>query len=46
MDWQEIVDLAADPLVTIGAHTVNGNLLTTMANESADAQRKWRRAAT
>ena len=23
MDWQEIVDLAADPLVTIGAHTVN-----------------------
>jgi len=27
MDWQEITDLAADPLVTIGAHTVNHMML-------------------
>ncbi|MGH6683145.1 MAG: polysaccharide deacetylase family protein [Pseudolabrys sp.] len=27
MDWQEITDLAADPLVTIGAHTVNHVML-------------------
>src|SRR5487761_2557984 len=35
MDWQEIIDLAADPLVTIGAHTVNHNMLKKMAGESA-----------
>ena len=35
MDWQEIIDLAADPLVTIGAHTVNHNMLKKMADESA-----------
>ena len=27
MDWSEIVDLAADPLCTIGAHTVNHMML-------------------
>src|SRR6476659_9442789 len=27
MDWSEIVDLAADPLCTIGAHTVNHLML-------------------
>jgi peptidoglycan/xylan/chitin deacetylase (PgdA/CDA1 family) len=27
MDWPEIVDLAADPLCTIGAHTVNHMML-------------------
>jgi peptidoglycan/xylan/chitin deacetylase (PgdA/CDA1 family) len=27
MDWAEIVDLAADPLCTIGAHTVNHMIL-------------------
>jgi len=27
MDWQEIVELAADPLATIGAHTVNHKIL-------------------
>jgi peptidoglycan/xylan/chitin deacetylase (PgdA/CDA1 family) len=35
MDWQEIIDLAADPLVTIGAHTVNHNMLKKMADEAA-----------
>jgi peptidoglycan/xylan/chitin deacetylase (PgdA/CDA1 family) len=34
MDWREIIDLAADPLVTIGAHTVNHNILKKMADES------------
>jgi peptidoglycan/xylan/chitin deacetylase (PgdA/CDA1 family) len=27
MDWSEIMDLAADPLCTIGAHTVNHLML-------------------
>jgi peptidoglycan/xylan/chitin deacetylase (PgdA/CDA1 family) len=27
MDWQELTDMAADPLVTIGAHTVNHVML-------------------
>ena len=35
MDWQEIIDLAADPLVTIGAHTVNHKMLKKMADEAA-----------
>ncbi len=35
MDWQEIAELAADPLVTIGAHTVNHMMLKKMADESA-----------
>ena len=35
MDWQEIVDLAADPLVTIGAHTVNHKMLKKMEDDAA-----------
>ncbi len=35
MEWQDIIDLAADPLVTIGAHTVNHNMLKKMTDESA-----------
>jgi len=35
MDWQEINDLAADPLVTIGAHTVNHNMLKKMPDAAA-----------
>ncbi len=35
MDWQEIVALAADPLVTIGAHTVNHKMLKKVPDEAA-----------
>ncbi len=35
MDWQEIIDLAADPLVTIGAHTVNHKMLKKVPDESS-----------
>jgi len=34
MDWQEIGELAADPLVTIGAHTVNHNMLKKMPDDA------------
>lgn len=34
MDWPQIVNLAADPLVTIGAHTVN-HVILTKVSESA-----------
>ena len=35
MDWQEIVEMAADPLVTIGAHTVNHKMLKKVPDDSA-----------
>ncbi|MGH6727385.1 MAG: polysaccharide deacetylase family protein [Pseudolabrys sp.] len=35
MDWQEIADLAADPLVTIGAHTVNHKMLKKLPDDAA-----------
>ena len=35
MDWQEIVEMAADPLVTIGAHTVNHKMLKKLQDDSA-----------
>jgi peptidoglycan/xylan/chitin deacetylase (PgdA/CDA1 family) len=35
MDWQEIVEMAADPLVTIGAHTVNHKMLMKVPDEAA-----------
>ena len=35
MDWQEITDLAADPLVTIGAHTVNHKMLMKVPDDTA-----------
>ena len=34
MDWQEIAQLAADPLVTIGAHTVNHMMLGKVPNDA------------
>ena len=35
MDWQELGELAADPLCTIGAHTVNHKMLMKMADDAA-----------
>ncbi len=35
MDWQELAEMAADPLVTIGAHTVNHVMLKKMASDDA-----------
>jgi peptidoglycan/xylan/chitin deacetylase (PgdA/CDA1 family) len=35
MDWQEIVELAADPLATIGAHTVNHKILKKVPDAAA-----------
>ena len=35
MDWQEIVEMAADPLVTIGAHTVNHKMLKKVPDDDA-----------
>jgi peptidoglycan/xylan/chitin deacetylase (PgdA/CDA1 family) len=37
MSWQEVAELALDPLVTIGAHTVSHPILT---KEPADAVRR------
>jgi peptidoglycan/xylan/chitin deacetylase (PgdA/CDA1 family) len=38
MDWQEIAKLAADPLVTIGAHTVNHPILTKLDDKAVRAE--------
>jgi peptidoglycan/xylan/chitin deacetylase (PgdA/CDA1 family) len=35
MDWQEIRELAGDPLCTIGAHTVNHKMLMKLADEGS-----------
>ena len=35
MDWEEIAELAADPLCTIGAHTVNHPILKKLPNDVA-----------
>lgn len=35
MDWDEIAQLARDPLVTIGAHTVSHSMLKKLASEDA-----------
>ncbi|MEI9805477.1 MAG: polysaccharide deacetylase family protein [Pseudolabrys sp.] len=35
MDWSELSELAADPLVTIGAHTVNHPILKKVPNDAA-----------
>ena len=45
MDWQELGEVAADPLCTIGAHTVNHKMLMKMADEAAvRAEMDMRRA--
>jgi peptidoglycan/xylan/chitin deacetylase (PgdA/CDA1 family) len=38
MDWPQIAQLAADPLVTIGAHTVNHPMLARLPPEAARAE--------
>jgi peptidoglycan/xylan/chitin deacetylase (PgdA/CDA1 family) len=38
MDWQEIAELAADPLVTIGAHTVKHAMLAKLPEKAVRAE--------
>jgi peptidoglycan/xylan/chitin deacetylase (PgdA/CDA1 family) len=38
MDWSELARLAADPLVTIGAHTVNHPILLRLSREAARSE--------
>jgi peptidoglycan/xylan/chitin deacetylase (PgdA/CDA1 family) len=45
MDWEEIRALAIDPLVTIGAHTVNHVMLGKAADEVARSELKLSREA-
>lgn len=35
MSWEEIAELAADPLMTVGAHTVNHKMLMKVADDAA-----------
>jgi peptidoglycan/xylan/chitin deacetylase (PgdA/CDA1 family) len=38
MSWQEIAELAADPLVTIGAHTVNHQMLAKLPEKTVRSE--------
>jgi peptidoglycan/xylan/chitin deacetylase (PgdA/CDA1 family) len=38
MTWQELAELAADPLVTIGAHTVNHVMLTKVSEQAVRSE--------
>lgn len=45
MTWDEIAGLAADPLVTIGAHTVNHPMLAKVSEEAVRSELKMSRSA-
>ena len=44
MSWEELAALAADPLVTIGAHTVNHPMLAKLSGEAARSEMDFSRA--
>jgi peptidoglycan/xylan/chitin deacetylase (PgdA/CDA1 family) len=44
MNWEELATLAADPLVTIGAHTVNHVMLAKVAEKSARSEMEMSRS--
>src|SRR5262249_56734123 len=44
MDWGELSTLAEDPLVTIGAHTVNHVMLAKVTERAARAEMEMSRA--
>jgi peptidoglycan/xylan/chitin deacetylase (PgdA/CDA1 family) len=44
MDWDELTKLAADPLVTIGAHTVNHVMLAKVPEKTARSEMQMSRA--
>jgi peptidoglycan/xylan/chitin deacetylase (PgdA/CDA1 family) len=44
MNWEELTKLAADPLVTIGAHTVNHVMLAKVPERSARSEMEMSRA--
>jgi peptidoglycan/xylan/chitin deacetylase (PgdA/CDA1 family) len=45
MDWRQLSSLAADPLVTIGAHTVSHPILTKLDDDAVRAELENSRAA-
>jgi peptidoglycan/xylan/chitin deacetylase (PgdA/CDA1 family) len=44
MNWEELTELAADPLVTIGAHTVNHVMLAKVPEQAARSEMAMSRA--
>ena len=44
MNWEELAELAADPLVTIGAHTVNHVMLAKVPEQAARTEMEMSRA--
>jgi peptidoglycan/xylan/chitin deacetylase (PgdA/CDA1 family) len=44
MDWAELAQLAADPLVTIGAHTVNHPVLSRLPEDAARSEMELSRS--
>jgi peptidoglycan/xylan/chitin deacetylase (PgdA/CDA1 family) len=44
MDWQELSQLADDPLVTIGAHTVNHLMLSKLSDKAARSEMELSRS--